>query len=132
MKKSFKTVFVFTSVYKEDEAKQAVKEYLKLVTDRGAEIVEEEFWGIKTMAYPIKKKTTGIYFVLEWQGEGEDVDALELALNRDTNVLRFLTVRLDKYSLEYYDKRRRGLVGRNKKKTNSETKAAETAENTAG
>lgn len=132
MKKSFKTVFVFTPVYKEDEAKKAVKDYLKLVSDRGAEIVEEEFWGIRQLAYPIRKKTTGIYFVLEWQGEGADVDALEVACKRDSNVLRFLTVRLDKYSLEYYDKKRRGLVGRNKKKNNSETKAADAAEQTAG
>lgn len=132
MKKSYKSVFVFTPVYKEDEAKTAIKNYLKLLTDRGVEIVEEEFWGIRQLAYPIKKKTTGIYFVLEFKGGGADVDALEIALKRDVNVLRFLTVALDKYSAKYYDERRRGLVGRNKKKKNADTAGAEATEKNEG
>lgn len=115
--KNFETVFIFTPVFKDSEVKAAVKAYVSFIKEQGAEILEEDLWGLKQLAYPIKKKTTGIYFVTEYRATGEVVDALELKCRRDTNVLRFLTVRLDKYAIKYNDDKRKGLVGRNRKKS---------------
>lgn len=84
----------------------------------GGKIVNEENWGLRKLAYPIQKKTTGFYHLLEFAGEGQEiVNALELTFKRDERILRFLTVALDKHAVAYADKRK-GLVadGKTKKK----------------
>lgn len=119
--KNYETVLVFTPVLNDSEQKQALTDYVAYLKEEGAEILEEDFWGMRQLAYPIKKKTTGIYAVVEYRSHGTVVDNLEVKCRRDVNLLRFLTVRLDKYAIEYNDKKRQGLVGRNKKKTASDT-----------
>lgn len=121
---------IFTPVLSEQDAQAKCKEYIKLLKDRGAEILEEDFWGLKQLAYPIQKKTTGMYFVTEYRTEGTVVDELEVLLKRDTSNLRFLTVRLDKYAIKYNDEKRRGLVGRNKKKVAKAEDSEETKSET--
>lgn len=117
----YETVFILTPVLSEEDAKRTIKGYVDLLKSQGAEIVHEEHWGLKNLKYPIKKKTTGIYHVLEFRGGGKAVDTLEIAFRRDEGVLRYLTVKLDKYAVKYNDDKRAGLVGRNKK-VNTETK----------
>jgi len=120
LKKNFETVLVFTPVLSDADQRKAVKDYVDFLKEQGAEILEEDFWGMRQLAYPIKKKTTGIYFVTEYITTGEIVDLLEVKCKRDTGILRFLTVRLDKFSMEYNEKKRQGLVGKNRKKTPEE------------
>ncbi len=115
MLSQYETVFILTPVLSEDDAKKRIAAYADLLKSQGAEIVHEEHWGLKNLRYPIKKKTTGIYHLLEYKGTGKAIDTLEVAFRRDENVLRFLTVKLDKYAIKYNDDKRAGLVGRNKK-----------------
>jgi small subunit ribosomal protein S6 len=111
----YETVFILTPVLSEDDTKRTINAYLDILKSQGAEIVHEEHWGLKNLRYPIGKKTTGIYHVVEYRGGGKAVDALEVAFRRDENVLRYLTIKLDKYAIKYNDDKRAGLVGRNKK-----------------
>mgnify|MGYP000835574303 CR=1 FL=1 len=60
----------------------------------------------KKLAYPIQKKTTGFYFLIEFEAEGDIVDILETQYRRDERVIRFLTFKMDKYAVEYAEKRR--------------------------
>jgi small subunit ribosomal protein S6 len=118
MEKRYETVFILTPVLSDDQAKEAAKKFKKTITDLGGKIVNEENWGLKKLAYPIQKKTTGFYHLLEFAGEGQEiVNNLEITFKRDERVLRFLTVALDKHAVAYADKRK-GLVaeGRTKKK----------------
>ena len=118
MEKRYETVFILTPVLSEDQAKEAAKKIKKTITDLGGKIVNEENWGLKKLAYPIQKKTTGFYHLMEFAGEGQDIiNALELTYKRDERILRFLTVALDKHAVAYADKRK-GLVadGKVKKK----------------
>ena len=118
MSKHYETVFILTPVLSDDQAKEAAKKFKKTITDLGGKIVNEENWGLKKLAYPIQKKTTGFYHLVEYAGEGQEiVNNLELTFKRDERVLRFLTVSLDKHAAAYADKRK-GLVaeGRTKKK----------------
>jgi small subunit ribosomal protein S6 len=118
MEKRYETVFILTPVLSDDQAKEAAKKIRKTITDLGGKIVNEENWGLKKLAYPIQKKTTGFYHLLEFAGEGQEiVNNLELAFKRDERILRFLTVALDKHAAAYADKRK-GLMseGRVKKK----------------
>ena len=120
----YETVFILTPVLSEDDAKKSISNYVDLLKAQGAEIVHEEHWGLKNLRYQIAKKTTGIYHVVEYRGTGKAVDTLEVAFRRDENVLRYLTVRLDKYAVKYNDDKRAGLVGRNKRVSNAKKEEA--------
>jgi small subunit ribosomal protein S6 len=111
----YETVFILTPVLSEDDAKKSIANYVELLKSQGAEIVHEEHWGLKNLRYQIGKKTTGIYHLVEYRAEGKAINTLEVAFRRDENVLRFLTIKLDKYAVKYNDDKRAGLVGRNKK-----------------
>lgn len=113
----YETVFILTPVLSEDDTSKAINGYVDLLKSKGAEIVHQEAWGLRNLRYPIRKKTTGIYHVVEYKSDGKAVDTLEVAFRRDENVLRYLTVKLDKYALKYNNDKRAGLVGRNKKVT---------------
>src|SRR5580765_5617196 len=107
MEKRYETVFILTPVLSDDQAKEAAKKIKKTIIDLGAKIVNEEHWGLRKLAYPIQKKTTGFYHLLEFSGEGKDiVNTLELSFRRDERILRFLTVALDKHAAAWADKRK--------------------------
>ena len=118
MEKRYETVFILTPVLSDDQAKEAAKKFKKTITDLGGKVVNEENWGLKKLAYPIQKKTTGFYHLIEFTGEGEEIiNTLEVTYKRDERILRFLTVALDKHAIAYAEKRR-GKVseGKTKKK----------------
>ncbi len=106
MSNRYETVFILTPVLSEDQAKEAVTRYRDLIKEAGGTIKHEENWGLRKLAYPIQKKTTGFYHLVEFEGPGESIANLELAYRRDERVLRFLTVRLDKYAIKYVESRR--------------------------
>jgi small subunit ribosomal protein S6 len=103
----YETVFILTPVLSDDQTKETVAKFKKVLTDKGAEMVNEEAWGLKKLAYQIEKKTSGFYFLMEYKAEPEVIKVLETAFRRDEKVLRFQTVKLDKYAVEYAEKRRK-------------------------
>ncbi len=105
----YETVFILTPVLSDDQTKETVAKFKKILTDKGAEIVNEEAWGLKKMAYAIQKKSTGFYYLVEFSAEPEVIKILETAFRRDEKVIRFQTVKLDKYAVEYAEKRRNKL-----------------------
>ena len=98
---NYETVFILTPVLSEPQMKEAVEKFKKVLTDNGATIENEELWGMRKLAYPIQKKSTGFYAFLEFAGEPTIVNKLETAYRRDEKVLRFLTFRQEKYAHEY-------------------------------
>ena len=102
----YETVFILTPVLSEDQMKEAVAKFTKVLTDNGAEILNEETWGLKKMAYAIQKKSTGFYCLIEFKAEPKVIDTLETAFRRDEKVIRYMTVKLDKYAAAYAEKRR--------------------------
>jgi small subunit ribosomal protein S6 len=103
----YETVFILTPVLSDEQMKEAVKKYEDHLTSNGAEIVHEESWGMKKLAYPIQKKSTGFYQLIEYKAEGDLIADVETAFRRDERVLRFLTVKLDKHAVAYNEKRRK-------------------------
>ena len=102
----YETVFILTPVLSDEQMKETVAKFTKLLTDNGAEILNEEIWGLKKMAYPIQKKSTGFYCLVEFKGEPTIVKTLETGFRRDEKVIRYMTVKLDKYATQYAEKRR--------------------------
>ena len=105
----YETVFILTPVLSDDQMKETVAKFKSLLTDNGAEILNEEAWGLKKMAYAIDKKSTGFYCLIEFKGEPSIVNTLETGYRRDEKVIRYMTVRLDKYAAQYAEKRRNKL-----------------------
>ena len=103
----YETVFILTPVLSDEQMKEAVKKFEDILTNNGAEIVFEDFWGMRKLAYPIQKKSSGFYQLIEYKAEGNVIETIETELKRDERVLRFLTVKLDKHAVAYNEKKRR-------------------------
>ena len=102
----YETVFILTPVLSDEQMKETVAKFKKLLTDNGAEIVNEEAWGLKKLAYNIEKKTSGFYSLVEFKAEPTIIKTLETGYRRDEKVIRYITVKLDKYAAQYAEKRR--------------------------
>ena len=102
----YETVFILTPVLSDVQVKEAVEKFKGILAAEGAEIINEENWGMKKLAYPIEKKSTGFYQLLEFKAEPTVIDKLELNFRRDERVIRYITVKLDKYAAEYAAKRK--------------------------
>jgi small subunit ribosomal protein S6 len=106
MLKQYETVFIATPVLSDAQMKEAVAKYTGFITSNGGEIVYEEDWGLKQLAYPIQHKTSGFYYLIEFKADPEFVANLEIQYKRDERILRFLTVALDKDAIAYAEHRR--------------------------
>jgi small subunit ribosomal protein S6 len=106
MLNQYETVFIVTPVLSEAQMKEAVQKFKALITDDGGKVVHEEDWGLRKLAYPIQKKSTGFYYLIEFKGKAEFINKLETEYRRDERIIRFETFRMDKYSVEYSEKKR--------------------------
>jgi small subunit ribosomal protein S6 len=102
----YETVFILTPVLSDVQAKEAVEKYKTILTENGATITNEENWGLRKLQYPIQKKSSGFYSLLQFDAESTIIATLETQFRRDERVLRFLSFRLDKYAFEYAEKRK--------------------------
>ena len=106
MIRQYEAVFIMTPVLSDEQMKETVSKFNKFLIDKGAEILFEDIWGLKKLAYPIQKKTTGFYCLLAFKAEGPVIADLEVAFKRDERILRFLTMVLDKHAIAYSEKGR--------------------------
>lgn len=114
--RQYEITFIIDPVLPGDEANKAAKSYEKLLQEEGATIVNVDNIGLKQLAYPIKKKNSGVYQCIEFQAEtGSMIPKVELSMRRDERIMRFLTVKLDKYGVKYNEDKRNGLIGKAKK-----------------
>ena len=116
MIKQYETVFILTPTLSDAQIKETVAYFKNLIEEKGGDIIHEENWGIRKLAYPIQKKTSGYYHLLEFRSEGSLIAKLELAYRRDERVIRFITVALDKYGIEYSQKRKERLAKKEEQK----------------
>ncbi|MFN5704658.1 MAG: 30S ribosomal protein S6 [bacterium] len=108
--KNYETLIVVTPLLSEEQLKEVIAKFKKVLTDNGAEIVAEDNWGLKKLAYPIQKKTTGFYHLTEFKASGELINKLEVEYKRDERIMRFLTIALDKHAVAYNDRKRNGQL----------------------
>ncbi len=106
--KNYETVFILTPVLSDVQMKDTVDKFVNLLKTEGAEIINVENWGLKKLAYPIEKKSTGFYVLIEFLSAPTVIKKMEIELRRDEKVMRFLTTVLDKHAVAYGDKRRKG------------------------
>ena len=123
---NYETVFILNPVLSEDQAKDTVEKFVKVLNKGNAEIISTENWGLKKMAYPINKKSTGFYNLIEFKADPQVITTLETEYRRDESVMRFLTTVLDKHAVVYNERRRKGEF-KNKENRKPVKKAEEDA-----
>ena len=106
MLKQYETVFIMTPVLSDEQMKETVEKYQKFLVSKGAEVVHEDHWGLRKLAYPIQKKSTGFYHLIEFKADATLIKEWEVTFKRDERILRFLTVVFDKHILAYSEKKR--------------------------
>ena len=106
---NYELMVIFTPVLSEEDYKSAQKKFAQMVTDAGGSIVNEKPWGLKSLAYPIEKKTTGLYWVMEFTAPSDFNEKLKIQLLRDESVMRHMCTKLDKYAVEYNAKKAKGV-----------------------
>ncbi len=111
----YETVFISTPVLSTDEYTRTVKKYTDFIEKNGGVVNHKEDWGIKQLAYPIQKKTTGYYTLLEFNLDPQAIRRLEVEFKRDETIMRFLTVKLDKYAAQYAEQRKNKLSNKSTK-----------------
>ena len=121
----YEVTFIVDPVLSADEIKSTASIYQDMITDEGAKIIHTDEMGLKQLAYTINKRSSGIYYCVEYSTETSEVNAkLELALRRDERIMRFLVIHLDKYAIQYNEDKRAGKIGQ-AKRTIEKAKAAE-------
>jgi small subunit ribosomal protein S6 len=113
---NYELMVIFTPVLSEDDFKSAQKKYAELVTENGGTIVHTNPWGLKSLAYPIQKKTTGIYWVLEYTADASFNEKLKIQLLRDEQVMRHMMTKLDKFAVHYNAVKKSGVGFNTQKK----------------
>jgi small subunit ribosomal protein S6 len=114
--RQYEVTFIIDPVLPNEEITGAAKNYQEHLKQEGCEIVHVDAIGLKPLAYIIHKRSSGIYYTIEFKTESQDtIEKLELALRRDERIMRFLTVKLDKYGVKYNEDKRNGLIGKSKK-----------------
>jgi small subunit ribosomal protein S6 len=107
MLSNYETVFILTPVLSDTQMKEAVQKFKKLILDNSVEIVNEEDWGLRKLAYPIQKKSHGFYYLFQFVCEGAFIQKLEIEFKRDERIIRFLTMKMEKFAVEYSEKKRK-------------------------
>jgi small subunit ribosomal protein S6 len=106
---NYELMVIFTPVLSEEDFKLAQKKYTAFIKENGGVVVHENPWGLKSLAYAIQKKTTGLYWVLEYDAPSDFNEKLKIQILRDESILRFMATKLDKYAVEYNNRKRKGV-----------------------
>ena len=112
---NYELMVIFTPVLSDEEFKAEQKKYADMAKAAGGTIVHENPWGLRSLAYPIQKKTTGLYWVMEYNAPSDINEKLKIQLLRDEQVLRQMVVKLDKYAVEYNARKRSGVASAKEK-----------------
>ncbi len=118
----YETTFIIDPILSGDEIKQTAQMYVEFLKEEGCNIVHFEEMGVLELAFPMNKRTSGAYFFVEYQAEnGNCIDKMELAFRRDDNVIRYLTVKVNKFRAQYNEDKRAGKFNKEAKKEAEET-----------
>jgi len=113
--KNYETVFILNPVLSDEQMKDTVEKFVKVLKKANADVINVEQWGLKKMTYPIQHKSTGFYNLIEFTAESTVIDTLETEYRRDESVMRFLTTVLDKHAVTYNERRRKGEFRKDRK-----------------
>ncbi len=92
---NYELMIVLKPSFSEEELQAKIEEIKKLIVGNGGEVVKEDAWGKRVLAYPINKLKEGVYHLLNFKLAPSEVGGLEKRLNLEEDILRFLVTRAD-------------------------------------
>ena len=113
---TYETVFIMNPVLSDDQVKETVQKFTKYIKEKKGVITTEESWGLKKLKYTIQNKKTGFYYLIEFQSKGDIINNFEIELKRDERIIRWQTIKLDKFALEYAERRKNKINDKSKEK----------------
>ncbi|MFZ4858460.1 MAG: 30S ribosomal protein S6 [Desulfuromonadaceae bacterium] len=92
--RKYETIFILQPELSEDEIKSVTAKAQDVITSYNGECLRMDDWGIRKLAYPIKKSARGRYYYLRFDGESALIAELERRLRLDEKVLRYQSVNI--------------------------------------
>lgn len=99
-KQHYETIFIVNASLDDPQIEVIIAKVQEQITRYGGEIVSTDKWGRKRLTYPIQKKNNGYYTLIEFQGPGSSIQQLEKFYKLDENIIRYLSIKLDKKALK--------------------------------
>lgn len=126
--RQYETTFIINPTLSGDEIKQTAQMYVDFIKQEGGEIIHLEDMGVQQLAYPIQKRSSGAYYFVEYKApSGEVINKMELAFRRDDNVLRYLTIKVDKHRAQYNIDKRAGRFDKKEEEEKTDEDKAKAA-----
>lgn len=114
--RNYEVTFIVDPVQDGKDIKAVAQKYVDQLQEAGCKIIQVNEMGLRELAYQIKKRTSGVYYCVEFEAvDGTVISPMELQMRRDDSILRFLTVSLDKFGVKYNQDKRDGKIGVAKK-----------------
>jgi small subunit ribosomal protein S6 len=98
--RTYESVIIVNAALEDEQIDSTIAHLQEAITSHGGEIVEIDKWGRKRLAYPIQKAKSGYYVVLRFNAPTELISTVERNYRLDENIIRYLTIVLDKFALE--------------------------------
>lgn len=77
------------------QAEQLSKDFTKIVSSNSGEIKRQEYWGLRNLAYKIRKNRKGHYTMFHIEAPASTIEELERNMRLNEDILRYLTVKID-------------------------------------
>ena len=108
-KRTYESVIIINAALEDDQVEATISRMQETITTHGGELIELDKWGRKRLAYPIKKAKSGYYVVIRFNATTDLVATLERNYRLDENIIRYLTIQLDKFALEAIAKQKEAV-----------------------
>jgi len=92
--RQYETTFILRPNLGEEQFTEIIDRTCGIITDDGGVIIDVDRWGVKRLAYEIKKESMGYYVCLNYAAPGTTIEEVERIFRLDDRLLRFLTIKL--------------------------------------
>ncbi len=103
----YEHTFITRQDLADSQNKKIIEKYKNIISKNSGKVIKTEEWGLRNLAYQIKKSRKGFYIHIKLEGAGKTIHELENAENIDEMLIRFLTVKVKKHDLNtnYFEKK---------------------------
>lgn len=96
----YETIFIVRQDLSEKQVETLTNDYAKIIADNGAKIARTENWGLRTLAYRIRKNRKGHYVMFHIDGAHDAVAEMERQMRLNEDILRYMTIRMEELPTE--------------------------------
>lgn len=100
----YESAVLINAVLEDNQIETLINRIKDFITNNGGQITDFENWGRKRLAYPIEKSKIGYYAIFRFTAPRNILAKIERFYNLDENILRYLTIKLDKHAIEQLEK----------------------------